>query len=160
MKKRMVVGKIIGFIGICIFSCGIAYVVTHYLEKNKYADINLIATFEDTKEFTLENVKKLDKEGALKTYPYIFTLENKGISNVNFDLKLEDSDFSRENLDYIIVLNDKEVASGSLLDIKDDILLKGNIGRKKTDTYKVYIYYTEDVKDPKYTYSLKIAQGD
>ena len=160
MKKRMVVGKIIGFIGICIFACGIAYVVTHYLEKNKYADIDLIATFEDTEEFTLENVKKLDKEGALKTYPYVFTLENKGIASVNFNLKLEDSEFSRENLDYIVVLNDKEVASGSLSEIKDDILLKGNIGRKKTDTYKVYIYYTEDVKDAKYSYSLKIVQGD
>ncbi len=161
MKKRGLVGKVIGSIGICIFACGIAYVVTHYIEKSKYADINLIVTFEDTKEFTLENVKKLTKEEALNTYPYVFTLENKGIVGTDFNLKIEDNkDTPRENLNYILLLNDKEIVSGKLSDIKDDILFSGNIARKKTDTYKVYIYFNTDIKNAKYTYSLKILQGD
>ena len=155
MKKRVLIGKIIGFLGICIFAMGMSYVVTHYYEKEKYANINLIATFEDNKEFTLENVEKLNHDDALKTYPYIFTLENKGKYNVKFDLKLED-DGDRNNLDYIIIKNDKEIKSGSLDSLKNDILLNSSISKKQTDTYKIYIYYTEKLEDASYTYSLKV----
>ncbi len=155
MKKRILVGKIIGFIGFCIFACGMTYIVTHYFEQEKYANINLIATFEDNKEFTLENVEKLNHDEALKTYPYIFTLENKGKYNVDFDLKLKD-DGNRSNLDYIIIKNDKEVKSGSLDSLKNDILLNSSVDKKKTDTYKIYIYYSEKVEKPSYKYSLEV----
>ena len=49
--KRLLIGKIIGFIGLILFVMGLSYIVTSYLEKDKYEDINLLVTFEDTKYF-------------------------------------------------------------------------------------------------------------
>ena len=154
----MKVGKIIGIILLCIFVMGISYVVSMYVDKNKYGDINLNVTFEDTEEFKLENTNKQTKEEALKNYPYIFTLENKSLANLDFDLVIDDKlseGLDRSSLDYIILVNDKEIASGSLNDIKDNILLKNKIERKKKDTYKVYIYFNEEVSG-EYSYSLKV----
>ena len=155
----MKVGKIIGVILLCIFVVGISYVVSLYVDKNKYGDINVIATFEDTEEFKLENLDKETKEEALKNYPYIFTLENKSLANLDFDLTIEDKlseGLDRSSLDYIILVNDKEVASGTLSDIKDNVLLKNSISRKKKDTYKVYIYFNEKLENVEYSYSLKV----
>ena len=155
----MKVGKIIGVILLCIFVTGISYVVSLYVDKNKYGDINVIATFEDTEEFKLENTNKQTKEEALKNYPYIFTLENKSLANLDFDLTIDDKlseGLDRSSLDYIILVNDKEVASGSLSDIKDNVLLKNSIGKKKADTYKVYIYFNEKLENVEYSYSLKV----
>ena len=75
MKKRLLIGKIIGFIGIIIFAMGISYIITFYSERKKYQDINLLVTFEDTKTFKIEKLQ--DKELTLKTYPYKFTVKNK-----------------------------------------------------------------------------------
>ena len=160
MKKGILVGKIIGVIVLCIFAVGMSYFVTRHIEKARYSDINLLVTFEDTKEFTLENTKKMDKEEALKTYPYIFKIENKGKRKADFDIKITDSDESnvdREKLNYIVIKNDDEIKSGKLSDIKEtDSFISNNIDAKKTDTYKVYIYLTSEVKDAKYTYSLSL----
>ncbi len=161
MKKKALIGKIIGVILICIFSAGITYVVMHYVERAKYQNINLLVTFEDTKEFTLENTKKLDKENALLTYPYIFTMENKGKNTTSFKINLQDKlsdNLERENLDYIIICNDKEIKSGNLKDINSDtnLFYEGKITGKSKDTYKVYIYLNEDIKDVTYTYSLLV----
>ncbi len=155
----MKIGKIIGIILLCIFVMGISYVVSMYVDKNKYGDINLNVTFEDTEEFKLENTNKQTKEEALKNYPYIFTLENKSLANLDFDLVIDDKlseGLDRSSLDYIILVNDKEIASGTLNDIKDNILLKNKIERKKKDTYKVYIYFNEEVTNSEYSYSLKV----
>ena len=56
MKKNGT-GKIIGFIGLCVFIAGISYLLTQYLDKNLYLNTELLVTFEDTKEFMLENTK-------------------------------------------------------------------------------------------------------
>ena len=41
MKKRLLIGRIIGFIGICIFAMGLSYTVTYYMDKVLYEDISL-----------------------------------------------------------------------------------------------------------------------
>lgn len=160
MKKGILVGKIIGVILLCIFVAGMTYVVTRYLEAARYSDINLLVTFEDTKEFTLENTKKLTKEEALLTYPYIFTVENKGSRKADFEIKLTDSfekNVTRDKLNYIIMKGDKELVSGKLSEIpKDNIFYTNSVEAKKTDTYKIYIYLVEDIKDASYTYSLSL----
>ena len=86
MKKF---GKIVGFIGLCLFAVGASYFLTQYLDKNLY-------------------------------------------------------------------LNDKEVKEGNLKDLKDNILYETKIGKKKTDTYKLYVYLTKDIEDIDYTYTIVV----
>ena len=155
----MKIGKIIGIILLCIFAMGITYVVSKYVDASRYGSINIDVTFEDSKEFSLENKDQQTKTEALKDYPYIFTIENKSLANLDFDLVLEDKlseGIDRSSLDYIVLVNDKEIASGNLDSIKDNILLKNKINRKTKDTYKVYIYFNEKLNKPEYSYSLKV----
>ena len=149
--KKLLVGKVIGFLGICIFAVGISYIVTYYLDKNLYEDINFLVTFEDTKEFTIENAHS--REDVLKTYPYIFTVLNQGKKKTDYEIVLSDNNSDRENLQYILFLNDQEVKSGSLNELKKNVLYTAKLGSNKTDTYQLYVYSKEE-KD--YTYSLLI----
>lgn len=90
MKKRLLIGRIIGFIGICIFAMGLSYTVTYYMDKVLYEDISLLVTFEDTETFKLENTSKLEKTEALNTYPYIFSIENNGLGSVTYQIKIQE----------------------------------------------------------------------
>ena len=155
MKKKRV-GKVIGFIGLCIFVAGISYVLTKYLDKNMYLNTELVVTLEDSKEFSLENTNKLTKEEALKTYPNTFKIENKSLKKVSYKLLLNSKE--KDNLDkinYILYLNDKEIGTGKISSLKDNLLYKNTINRKKTDTYKLYLYL-DDTKDIDYKYSIKV----
>ena len=154
--KRNKVGKTILVIGICLFMVGLGYVVTKYLDKNLYLNTNLLVTFEDTKEFSLENIEALTKEEALSEYPNKFTVENKSLKGVNYDIVLTSNEFAdKDKLSYILYLNDKEIKEGNLSDIKN-ILYTGNIKTLKKDYYKLYIYLNEKVKEPEFTYKLEI----
>ena len=157
MKRRNKIGKFILIIGICILMVGIGYVVTKYLDKNLYLNTNLLVTFEDTKEFNLESTEVLDKEKALDIYPNKFIVENKSLKGVKYDVVLKVLDDStEENLEYILYLNDEEVKSGKIKDIKD-VLYTKSIGLKKKDYYKLYIYLTKEVSNPKFNYKLEIT---
>ena len=162
MKKRLLIGKIIGTIGIMLFAMGISYVITYQLEKSLYENIDLLVTFEDNEYFSLENTNKLLKDEAIKTYPYIFTIENKGKSRALYEIKIKDEEFKnleRSNLDYVVLLNDKEVLSGSLSSVENNTLYKTSIEKKKTDTYKVYIYLNKEIEEASYKYSLDIISN-
>ena len=56
MKKRLLIGKLIGFIGIIIFAMGVSYIFTYFKDKAKYQDINLLVVFEDTKTFKIDKL--------------------------------------------------------------------------------------------------------
>lgn len=162
MKRRLLIGKIIGLIGIICFTMGISYVLTYELDKSKFEDIKLLVTFEDTKKFSLENTSFLTHDEALKTYPYIFSVKNNGKSLVNYEIRIKDKEISnleRNNLNYILFLNDKEIKKGELDEIKDNILYDNRIKTKKTDIYKLYIYVNKEIKDAKYKYSLEIISN-
>ncbi len=156
MKKNRI-GKIIGFIGLCIFLVGVSYMVTSYLDKNLYLNTNLEVTFEDTKDFSLENTKKLTKEEALKEYPNIIKVENKSLKKVNYqvELVLKEEGISKEKVHYVLYLNDKEIKEGTLDKLEKNILYNTNIGIKKIDTYKLYLYLEEDSSD-NFNYSILI----
>lgn len=158
MKKRLLIVKIIGFIGILLFVIGISYVFTFYLEKEKFNNINLEITFEDTKEFSLENTKLLTYEETLQTYPYIFEVLNKGKSLVNYQIKIKDEEtnITRNDLEYILFLNDKEVKKGNLSELDSDILYENKIKNKKKDTYKLYVYLNKEIDEVIYKYSLEM----
>jgi len=158
MKKRLLIGKIIGFVGICLFAMGISYLVTYYLEKESFQDIKLLITFEDTKTFELENTNKLEKEAALKTYPYIFTIENQG-KTTDYTITLEDveiKNLSRQNLNYILLEDDKEVKEGLLSELEDDVLYQSSILKNKEKNYKLYIYLNEELESINYEYKIMI----
>ena len=148
--------RIIIILVFCILAFGASYLATRYLEKNAFLNTNLLITFEDTKEFSLEDTKELSKEEALETYPYIFTVENKGFGKVNYKLILKeiDSEVDKENLDYVLFKNDKEVGAGTLNDLKDDLLYTTNISLKATDTYKLYVYFNTNIEEPSFKYSI------
>lgn len=155
MKK---IGKIIGFLGICVFVAGLSYVITKHLDKNLYLNTNLEVTFEDTKEWSLESFSKLSKEEALKIYPNTFIVKNNSLKSVKYDVIFEEinSNIKSSDLDYILYLNDKEVKDGTLSDLKDNILYQSKIRLKGTDTYKLYLYLNNKKEDVSYNYTIKI----
>ena len=157
MKK---IGKIILFIGICLFMVGLGYIVTKYLDKNMYLNTNLLITFEDTKEFNLESTEVYDKESATNVYPNKFNVQNNSLKNVKYNVILKeiDSNVDKDKLGYILYLNDKEVKDGNISDIKD-ILYTTNINIKKKDYYKLYIYLKEKVSDPIFNYKLEVTSN-
>ena len=157
--KRILVGKIIGTIGLILFAIGISYIITYQFDKNLYEDINILVTFEDNKEFTLENTSKLDKESAILTYPYIFEVKNEGKSQISYNIKINEielNNLEKEDLDYVLIKNDEEVKSGSLIDLEDDLLYNTNISKKRTDVFKLYIYLNKEILDISCKYSLII----
>ncbi len=157
MKK---IGKIILFIGICLFMVGLGYIVTKYLDKNMYLNTNLLITFEDTKEFNLESTEVYDKESATNIYPNKFNVQNNSLKSVKYNVILKeiDSNVDKDKLGYILYLNDKEVKDGNISDIKD-ILYTTNINIKKKDYYKLYIYLKEKVSDPIFNYKLEVTSN-
>ena len=130
MKKRLLIGKIIGFIGIIIFAMGISYIITFYSERKKYQDINLLVTFEDTKTFKIEKLQ--DKELTLKTYPYKFTVKNKNKSNISYKIKIKDVnlDIKRNDLNYVLLKNDKQVKEDSFKNLNNNYLYIDKISSK------------------------------
>jgi len=151
------VGKIIGILGLCSLAAGIGFIVTKYLDKNLYLDTKLLVKFEDYKEFNLESTDVYSKEEAINIYPNKFTVENKSLKGVKYDihLKEKESNVNKDNLSYILYLNDKEVKAGKISEL-EEILYSNSVGLKKTDEYKLYIYLTEKEDAPKFTYTLEI----
>lgn len=156
MKLRL--SKIIGFIGICIFVAGVSYIFTKYLDKNLYLNTNILVTFEDTKEFSLESTEKLTKEEALKVYPNTFKVENKSLKLIKYSVIYEEkeSNLEEDDLSYILYLNNKEIKDGKISDLKDNLLYNGSIKMKKTDVFKLYLYLNNEKDEVKYNYTIKI----
>ena len=157
MKKNRI-GKFILVIVMCLFMGGVGYFVTRYLDKNLYLNTNLHIIFEDSEEFNLESTDKLTKEEAINIYPNKFIVENKSLKSVKYDIHLKEveSNVEKDKLGYILYLNDKEVLDGNISDI-EDILYTSNIGIKKKDNYKLYIYLKEEVSEAKFTYKLEVT---
>ena len=151
--------RIIGVILLCgIIGVG-AYFGTLYLDKlNKGGDVNLTVTFDDTESYVIPSVKKMTKEEALKEWPYIMEADNTGSGKGLFQMIITDVDTStikRDNLEYVLELDDKEISSGKLKDIKDNILYTGEIEGKTKQKYKLYIWVTTEV-DEKSVYEYKL----
>ena len=154
--------KIIGVILLCaIFGVG-GYFGTLYLDNlRKGGDVNITVTFDDTETFKLESIKKMDKEAALKEWPYIINVENTGDAKGLYQILITDFETStipRDKLEYVLKLDDKEVASGSLKDVKDNILYTGEIEGKTKQNYKFYIWVIVDAfnyEEDNYEYKIE-----
>ena len=126
---------------------------------HKGGDVNLTVTFDDTDYYTIPSIKKMNKEEALKEWPYIFELDNTGLGKGLFQMiisETEKSTIKREDLTFALYLDDKEIKSDKLSNIKDNILYQGEIAPKTKDKYKLYIWTTNDVeKESIYEYKLE-----
>jgi hypothetical protein len=154
MKKIIIVILLCGIIGVA------AYFGTLYLDKmGKGGEVNVTVTFDDTETYTIPSVKKMDKETALTEWPYIMEVENTGNGKGLYQIIITDIDKStikRENLEYSLYLDEKEVTSGKLGDIKNNVLYTGEINGKTKQKYKLYIWVNSEVeKESVYEYKLE-----
>ena len=144
--KIIIIGVILG-----ILSGVFGYFGTFYLDKlRKGGEVNVSVTYEDVEEFTLENNKKLDKDDALKEWPYIFHMENSGNAKGLYQIKIIDFDentIKREDLSFVFMINDKEIKSGKLNDLSKDILYNGEIDGNTKQDFKLYIWSNKDYQE-------------
>lgn len=155
--KLIIIGVILG-----ILSGVIGYFGTLYLDKlRKGGEVNVSVTYEDVEEFKLENNKKLNKDEALKEWPYIFHMENKGDAKGLYQIKIIDSSdntIKREDLSFVLMLDDKEIKSGKLNELKEDILYTGEIESSIKQDFKLYVWSNKDYQEEDiYKYKLDIV---
>ena len=152
--------RIIGVIILCgIVGVG-AYFGTLYMDKlRKGGEVNVEVTFDDTETYTIPSIDKMDKDKALKEWPYIMEVNNSGSGKGLYQIIITDEDKStikRDSLEYSLYLEDKEVTSGKLNEIKDNVLYTGEIEGNTKQKYKLYIWVTSEVeKDSIYEYKLE-----
>ena len=154
--------RIIGVILLCAIIGVGTYFGTLYLDKlRKGGEVNVTVTFDDTESFTLESVEKMDKEKALKEWPYIINAENTGSGKGLYQIiitDIETSTIPRDKLEYVLKLDDKEIASGNLKDVKDNILYTGEIEGNTKQEFKLYIWVIVDAfnyEEDNYEYKLE-----
>ena len=152
--------KIIFVILLCLVLGVASYFGTMELDKlRKGGEVNLTVTFDDTETYVIPSISKMDKENALKEWPYIIEAKNTGKGNGLYQIiitDMEKSTIKRENLSYSLYLDDKEIKSGKLDEIEKDVLYTGNILGNSTQKFKLYIWVTEEVqKDSIYEYKLE-----
>ena len=83
----------------------------------------------------------------------VVNLLNEVINDVTTDI--DTSTIKRDTLDYSLYLEDKEIKSGKLGDIKDNVLYTGEIEGKSKQKYKLYIWVTKEI-DEKSVYEYKL----
>ncbi len=152
--------KIIGVILLCLIVGVGAYFGTLYLDNlRKDGNVSVTVTFDDTESYVIPTTSKMTKEEALKEWPYMMEVENTGTGKGLYQIiitDIETSTIKREKLDYLLYLDDKEITSGKLKDIKDNILYTGEILGKTKQKYKLYIWVNNEVeKDSVYEYKLE-----
>ena len=151
--------KVLITIVLCIVFGVIGYFGTLKLDElRKDGDVSLNVVFEDNKEYEIPSIKVMKKEEALKEWPYIIHLDNKGKGTGLYQIILSEQENSiqRDNLDYVLLCDDKEVASGHLNEIKNNVLYQGEIKGETKKDYKLYIWVIKEVEEnSKFVYQLE-----
>ena len=155
MKKGKV---IIVTILLCVLSGILAYFISLKIDMlRKGGNVDIKVVFDDTETYIIPSVKKLTKEEALKEWPYKLKINNSGSAKGLYQILIEDisNSIPRDDLEYALFQDEKEVQSGSLSKIKDNILYTYEIDGGKEQKYDLYIWCTNDHKDEdKYEYKL------
>ena len=151
--------KIIGVIFLCLVIGVGTYFGTLYLDKlRKGGEVKVTVTFDDTETYIIPSIEKMDKETALKEWPYIMEVDNTGKGKGLYQIIITDGDectIKRDNLEYLLLLDDVEVSTGKLGDIKNNVLYTGEIEGNTKQKYKLYIWVFKEVdKEAKYEYKL------
>ncbi len=151
--------KIIFIILLCLAIGTASYFGTRELDKlRRGGEVNVTVTFDDTETYVIPSITKMDKETALKEWPYIMEVKNTGSGKGLYQIiitDIEKSTIKRDSLSYSLYLDDKEIKSGELGKIEKNVLYTGEIEGNKTQKFKLYIWVTKDVeKDANYEYKL------
>lgn len=159
MKKKVL--RTILVVLILIISIVSSYFITMFVDKanNKGKEAIIDVVFDDNEYYVMPNSEVLDKETALLEWPYKFSVSNKGNTAGIYQIIIlddKDNDLKRDDLSYILFLDDKEIATGNLIDLKNDILYEGNIKKNSEQKYKLYIYKTKETEGKNYKYSIKL----
>ena len=152
--------KIIGVILLCLVIGVVGYYGTLYLDNlRRGGDVNVTVTFDDTETYIIPSIEKMNKDKALKEWPYMMDVENTGSGKGLYQIIITDKETStikRDKLDYSLYLDDKEIKSGKLNDVKDNVIYTGEINGKTKQRYKLYIWVNSDVeKESVYEYKLE-----
>ena len=159
MNKK--VKRVILIIIYALLVVGISYVATYYIDKLNRGNGKAIigVTFDDTDYYVIPNSDKLDKEKALLEWPYMFTIKNSGTKGGDYQILIsddEENDLKKDNLRYVLLLDDKEVADDKLNNIKDGILYTGKVLGNSEQRYKLYIYKYDNSEGKNYKYTIKL----
>lgn len=161
MKNKIIKGLLI--IILCAGFGVASYFVTLKMDRMRRGeDVNITVTFEDAETYVIPNTQKLDKEKALEEWPYIVHVENTGSNKGLYQIiisDLEENTMKRDVLEYSLYLDDKEIKTGKLKDIKDNILYTYEINADTKQEYKLYIWANEEanVEKPVYEYKLSFS---
>ncbi len=150
MKKKIKI--IIITIILCAIAGALGYFVTYKIDlAKKGGSVDVKVTFDDTETYVIPSVKKMSKEEALKEWPYKIQVENSGTAKGLYQILITDisKSIKRDNLDYVLYLDEKEIQEGNLGKIKDDILYTYEIDAKKTQKYDLYIWCSKDCEEVK-----------
>ena len=97
--------KIIGVILLCLVMGVVAYYGTLYIDNlRKGGDVNVTVTFDDTETYVIPSIEKMDKEKALKEWPYMMEVDNTGSGKGLYQIIITDvetSTIKRDKLDYV-----------------------------------------------------------
>ena len=157
MKKKIMI--IIMSIVLCMISGVLAYYITLKIDMaRKGGSVDLKVTFDDTESYVIPSIKKMNKEEALKEWPYKITVNNSGTAKGLYQILIEDvsDSIKREDLDYVLYLDEKEIKEGHLKDINDNLLYTYEINANTTQKYDLYIWSSVDQKDES-TYEYKLT---
>lgn len=159
-KGKKKVWKIIVVIILMAIVGILSYYGTFYLDKKKNGgEVKVTVTFDDTESYVIPNTKKLDKEKAMEEWPYMMEVENSGDAKGLYQIiitDMESSNITRDKLDYVLMEDEKEIASGNLDKLNKNVLFEGSIEGKTTKKYKLYIWSTEEnTEDAVYEYKLE-----
>ena len=152
--------RIVSIIFLCLIIGVVAYFATFYLDKlRKGGDVKVTVTFDDTETYVIPSNKKMKKEEALKEWPYIMEVNNTGSGKGLYQIIITDGEevtIKRDSLEYALYLDDVEVFSGKLKDIKNNILYTGEITGNTKQKFKLYIWVISDVEEKDvYEYKLE-----
>ena len=145
---------------LCLLSGVLAYFITLKIDMiRKGGNVDIKVTFDDTETYVIPSTIKMTKEEALKEWPYMMKVENKGSAKALYQIIIHDiekSTIKRKSLDYALYLDEKLIQEGNLDSIKDNILYTYEIAGKKEQKYKLYIWSNEDLNEENiYEYYLE-----
>jgi len=150
-KKNNKILKIIIILILCVGFGFASYFITYQIDKNKKGgDVKLTVTFDDTETYIIPSITKMSEEDAMKEWPYIINLENKGTGKGLYQILIKDakdSTIKRDYLSYALYLGDKKVVSDELKNIKDNILYTYEIDGKTKQKYELYIWVSKDLPE-------------
>lgn len=157
MKKKVL--KIIIIFLLVIIAFGGSYAITYLVDqnknRNKEAEISVL--FDDNEYYLIPNSDILTEEEALVEWPYQFKVTNTGNTDGLYQIIIMDdleNDISRNNLSYILYLNEKEIKKGNLDEIANNVLYETVISPSKEQNYKLYIYKKTESEGTIYQYSI------